>query len=290
MRSSRTLCIIASALLLTSFTSCGRNADDDYGASSYIYTEKGAALFSGYIIVPSGTESTIIYSEPDESSKEVAPASLNDKVDILKDKGEWYLVSCKGFRGYIRKEYISLTEIKDTENVTTAEVTSTQTNTTAAETTETETSTTVTETTAENKEETPPDTQEENSQNDSQSPDSAPAEHRQEQNTPAPAAEYPSISISLGIDPYNGDPEKYEFYMNVNGKFSYYKYEAYRKLPDGTEVKLSSGESSESRLRLAVHDSLLEGTVVDKVKVTPYLDSVEGDPLELELYEPAKTW
>jgi|GEM_PF-2456443 len=297
MRASKALCFLASAIILTSLSSCGKDKAEEYDSPSVSYSEKKQkVLFSGYILVPSDMKRVLLYAEPSSSSEEVAPLHLNDKVDVYKEEEDgWCYVYCNFFKGYIRKEYISLNEITETEDITTVPLTSSAVKTTSTQTTETgTTSSDVTETTTEasgqDQEEEHEDSGDNNERSDPQPPENNNGSQRQEQYTPPAVVEYPSITVSLGIDPHENDSEKYDFYMNVSGKFSYYKYEAYRVLPDGTEIKLSSGESSDSRLLLAVHDSLLESGAVDKVKVIAYLDSAEGDPLELELHEPVKTW
>lgn len=296
MRSSRALCILVSAIMLTSLASCGKDAAEESSTSSVTYSEKKQrVLFSGYIIVPTGSKTVMLYAEPSTSSEEVTPVYLNDPVDVFKDEDGWCYVSCRFFNGYIQKEYISLTEITETDIITTVSLTSSAAKTTSTETTDTDTTTSVTETTAAADERSQEEEHDDDSGNSDDHNSQQPAannneSHHQEQYTPPVVTEYPSITVSLGIDPHEGDPEKYDFYMNVSGKYSYYKYEAYRVLPDGTEIKLTSGESSDSRILLAVHDSLLESGAVDKVKVIAYLNSAEGDPLELELHEPVKTW
>lgn len=296
MKSSKALCIIASALILLSFPSCGKDNLNSNGDSSFSYTEKHIKLFTGYVVVPLGEKHIMLRSEPSESSKEVAPLLTNDEVDVIKECDGWYYVVCNDFRGYLKTDYISLNKVITVESGESNTVTSSQTGTTGSTTeTETETSTTVTETTTQEEDEDKEDNKEEDKdKNDSEDKNSSNDSHKSEnsrtEQKPVSAAEYPSISVSLGIDPCSGDTEKYEFYMVIGGKFTKYKYEAYRMLPDGSETLLSSGESSESRLTLAIHDTLLKSGALDKVKVTPYLNSVEGDPLELEVFEPIKTW
>lgn len=283
MRPSRTLCILVSAMMLFSSYSCGRSNKDNH-TDSNISATKDVALFSGFVTVPNGKDDVRLHEDASESSKEIAPALLNDTVEVYEEKGDWYLVSIKGFKGYIKKEYISLTRVADKNKATTTTTTVTTTVRTTT-TTETTTSTSTTTTTTTTAAETKPKTEETTSKNEEKN-----QPEEQVQVTPTHPVEYPSIAVTLNIDPYNGDPEKYELSLNVTGKFSHYKYEAYRVYNDGHRDKLASGESSDRRISLAVHDSLLKEGARDIAKVTPYLDSVEGDPLELEVYEPEKTW
>ena len=294
MRTSKTLCILTSAIILTSFTACGKDNAGDNSTSSTTESRKQSVRFTGYVNVPEGKGHLMLHAEPNVFSKEVAPVLLNERADVLEEKDDWFYVDCSGFKGYIQKEYISLVEITETEAPTTESKTSASKTTTSTETTETETSTTA-ETTEDNDKDESSEKDDDNDRDDdsdhsSGSPSDNDTHQSNNPNNDAPVVKYPSVSVSLAIDPYKNDPEKYEFYMNVTGQFTYYKYEAYRILPEGVEKKLASGESSDSRLTLAIYDTLLESGALDRVKITPYLDSVEGDSLDLELYEPVKTW
>lgn len=293
MRSSRSLCILVSALLMTSFVSCGHEAEES-SDTSIVYTNKQKIKYSGYITMPSGMDYVTLYQKPDKNSTKIAPVYLNDAVDVLKDQDDWCYVICDDYKGYIQKEYISLAEV-DAASVTVSSTSSvTSTVTTSTETTSSVTTEVTTEAVTENTQsdtENPQDNDTaEDDHNDAQQPANDPQPYHEEHYVTPSVIEYPSISITLGIDPHPGDSEKYDLYMNATGKFTHYKYEAFRILPDGTETKLSEGQSSEARLLLAVHDSLLSSGATDRVKIVPYLNSTAGEPFTLDLAEPVKYW
>lgn len=75
------------------------------------------------------TETVKLRSKPSTSSSIVLLLSLNDKVEVTEESGEWYKVSANGKTGYVHKNYIKVDGEKDSNKKN-------NTNNTTANTTE----------------------------------------------------------------------------------------------------------------------------------------------------------
>ena len=66
------------------------------------------------------TETVKMRSEPSKTSSVLMLLSLNDKVEVDGNSGDWYKVSANGKKGYIHKDYIKVEgeKVSNTNNIT----------------------------------------------------------------------------------------------------------------------------------------------------------------------------
>ena len=72
----------------------------------------------------------------------------------------------------------------------------------------------------------------------------------------------------------------------MDGRYTNYKYELHRVFADGTDKVIASGESGDTKLKLATIDSLTQTQTIDRLVLTAYFNGVAGNQVTLELKEP----
>ena len=292
MRASKIICALASCLLLTALPSCSLNKNNqDENSSSY----RRPVLFKVYAKLPDDKDYIPLYSKADTASGGVTPVYFNDELKVLSESGDWYEVDCKGYVGYIQKKFVSDDELpEDARPVRTKASTTTTTTTTAASTAEEKAEKTTT-TAADKDKEKDKDKDKDKDAADTttaapetESTETTVSETAPPTTAPLPASAYPDVNISLDIDESSSNPDKYDITLTMDGRFSRYVYELHRIFADGTDTLIASGESGETKLKLATIDSLTETQTIDRLIITTYHNSVAGNKVTLDLNEPTK--
>ena len=142
MKTSKLLSMLTACTLLTALPSCAQESDTTSDGKT---KDTRKALYSAYAAVPEDLFYIPIYSKPDTESGGVVAVYLNDELEILSETADWAEVKCRGYTGYIQKEYLSNELLPEVERPTRPATTSAEEKvTTETSTDESESESTVT--------------------------------------------------------------------------------------------------------------------------------------------------